>query len=278
MRKKHLFGILSLCLSIVGLASCVKEEDDFLDGETENTTIVKGKIVTTDGEPLPNITVKVDYNEGKWLQYSKTRHKAEGQTDKNGIYKLEFYVKDDEMEKETDSESGVNRDFYLIVDMHSLDPKQYILPSDMSSIFGADSPVAQPNPDVPPTIEAAFFPAPVRDTTYTENFYVPRKRYIKVTLKGFVPQQKNNFSVCTYFPWGGESDREDKMIDTPYDIQHCAVDVYVATSAEQTFEVPFALNENNIIKVSKLKEGIYSEEDIPVYVTKDTPAELVYEY
>lgn len=143
MRKKHLVGILLLCLCTIGFTSCVKEEDDFLDEETENTTIIKGKIVTTDGEPLPNITVKVDYNEGKWLQYSKTRHKAEGQTDKNGSYKLEFYVKDDEMEKESDNESGVNRDFYLIVDMHSLDLKQYILPSDMSSIFEAESPAPQ---------------------------------------------------------------------------------------------------------------------------------------
>lgn len=277
MEKRNLFRILLLCLCIINLTSCEKEEDDFLKEGTENTTIVKGKIVTTDGQALPGITVKVDYHEGIGFHYSLLRHKAEVKTDKNGNYKLEFYIKDDEMEEEEDS--PVSKYFRLTVDMQQLDPKQYILPFDMVSVSGPDSPVAHLDPTIPATTGGSFDPAPQRDTTYTENFYIPRKRYIPVTLKGLDPQKEtNSFGVVTGFPWGGESDEANKLIDTPYSISFCAGNVYVATSAEQTLEVPFALNENNIIRIVKSKDGAYTTEDIPVYVTKDTPEKLVYEY
>lgn len=46
-----------------------------------------------------------------------------------------------------------------------------------------------------------------RSKTYTENLYIPQKRYIQVTLKGFVPQQQegyyDHFEVDVAFPDGG---------------------------------------------------------------------------
>ncbi|MDR2968654.1 MAG: DUF4198 domain-containing protein [Tannerellaceae bacterium] len=90
-KTKNLFGILLLFLCTISLASCQKEEWDIEKIETKESTVLEGMVITSDGMPLANVEVKVDYSEDKWLAYNKTRHKAETKTDKNGKYRLFFY-------------------------------------------------------------------------------------------------------------------------------------------------------------------------------------------
>lgn len=273
MNTKNLFGIILFFLCTINLVSCEKEEDDFLSKDTENSTVISGTVHTKDELPLSGVNIKIDYYEGAWLQYSLLRHKAITKTDKNGNYKLEFYVRDDELQRD----ENLYKYFNIVVNMNNLDPKQYILPNDMTSIMiSPDPPIAKPATNEAPIISYHF--SVERNKTYTQDFYIPQKRYVQITLKGFTPKQNNAyFEVHSFFPWGEESD-EKQMIDSKYRTRQSGFDLNVASSEEQTFEVPFALNENNIVRLTKRKNGILDSEDHKIFVTKDSPKSLTYEY
>ncbi|MDP4276907.1 MAG: hypothetical protein Q8914_04655 [Bacteroidota bacterium] len=120
---------------------------------------------------------------------------------------------------------------------------------------------------------------PKRDTAYIENIYIPKKRYINVTLKGLNPQQSgSHFEAISYFAWGAEYEGNNKLIDTNYGIYRSGTDRYVAKTEKQTFKMPFALNENNVVIISKLKNGVATRDTCKVYVTKDSPQRLTFEY
>lgn len=261
-------------LCIISFASCQKEEDDLILKEIENATVIQGTVLTAEGKPLAGIDLSLDYNESAWLSYTKVRHKAKAKTDKNGHYKLLFYVQDDELKKV----ESLFEMFYLKVDLQSLDAKQYMLPADMSSIIASVEPlVVKPNPDEPPLLSYTI--QPQRDTTYMQDFYIPQKRILRVTLKGFTPElEEAYFEVSNHFPWGGSSDQKDKMIDTKYEVGNSAYQLYISTSKEQTFEIPFALNEQNTIQLMRNKNGEYTRELYPIFVTKDSPQSLTFEY
>lgn len=274
MRKTGLFLIDFILMGIM-ITSCVKEEDDFIKPYTADKTVIAGNTITSDGEAIPGIKLKVDYVEGAWLQYSKTRHKAHVQSGKDGSYKMEFYVKDDEIEPASYEPDNKNQDYQFIVDLSSLDPQQYILPKDMISQIDASGNVTEA--DVPATYICLIHPK--RDTAYIDNIYIPKKKYINVTLKGLNPQLIGSyFEATTYFPWGTECEKHNKLIDTKYNICSSGTDLYVAKTEEQTFKMPFALNENNVMIISKLKNGVATRDTCKVYVTKDSPQSLTFEY
>lgn len=270
-------GLLLINLIFMGImiTSCIREEDDFIKPSTANKTVITGKAITADGEAMPGITFKIDYVESAWLQYSTTRHKAHVQSGKDGDYKMEFYIKNDELTPTSDEPKNKNQEYQFIVDLSSLDPQQYILPKNMISQSDASGNVTEA--DVPATYTFSILPK--RDTTYIENIYIPKKRYINVTLKGLNPQQSgSHFEATTYFPWGAESEESNKLIDTKYNICRSAINLYVAKTEEQTFKMPFALNENNVVIISKLKNGVATSDTCKVYVTKDSPQSLMFEY
>lgn len=281
MRVKNLFGIFLFFLPVISLVSCTKEEWDLEKEETEHSTVIEGTILTSGGMPLADINVKVDYSENKWLQYAKTRHKGETKTDKNGKYRLHFQIKDDEQETDKDKEFGVFKSYSLIYDLKNLNPKEYILPGDMIAIItSVDPPIAEPAEDIQPEIRyGCTFK---RSNTYTNNLYIPRKRYIQVTLKGFVPQQQNDsfdyFKAYSSFPYGGES-TEYIFPGTNYKKEEVSDYMFTLYSVEEkTFEIPFALNENNIITLLRKKDGVHSTETYQLFVTEDNPKSLTYEY
>lgn len=279
MRTKNLVGMLLLFLCIVSLSSCQKEEWDIEPGETEQSTVVEGTVITSNGIPLADVEVKVDYSESKWLAYGKTLHKAETKTDKDGKYRLFFLVKDDELETEKDREAGVSKSYSLIFDMKSLDTKNFIIPSDMmSTIISIDPPEAEPAKEVDTKINY-FCSSFERKKTYTQNLYIPQKRYIKVTLKKFILQQGDYFEVCSAFPYGGESVTDHLFPNTNYGYGRVENYLFALYDAkEQAYQVPCALNENNIITLIRKKNGIYTTEEHQLFVTKDTPESLTFEY
>lgn len=279
MKTKNRSGILLLFLCIISLASCQKEERDIELHETEQSTIVEGTVITSGGIPLADVEVKVDYSEAKWLSYSKTRHKAETTTDKNGKYRLFFEVKDDELETEEDKKVGVAQAYSLIFNMEHLDTKKYIMPSDMMPIItSVDPPIAKPAEKVDTKIDyhyASF----ERKETYMQNLYIPQKRYVQVTLKGFIPHQGDYFEVCSAFPYGGESVTDNLFPNTNYGYGRVENYLFALYDAEErTYQVPCALNENNILTLIRKKNGTYSTEEHQLFVTNDTPESLTFEY
>jgi hypothetical protein len=279
MKTKNIFGILLLVLCAISLASCQKEEFDIETIETKESTVVEGAIVTSNGIPLANVEVKVDYFKDKWPAYSKIRHKAETKTDKNGKYRLFFLVKDDELETEKDRETGVSKSYSLTFDIKNINTKEYIIPSDMMSVItSVDPPKATPAEEVDTKI-GYFYSSFERKKTYTQNLYIPQKRYIQVTLKGFIPQPGDYFEVCSAFPYGRESVTNHLFPNTNYGYERVGNYVFALYDAEeQTYLVPCALNENNIITLIRKKNGEYSTEEHQLFVTKDTPKDLTFDY
>lgn len=278
MKTKNLFRVLSLLLCAINFVSCQKEEWDVDSRETEQSTVVEGVVVTSGSVPLANVKIRVDYSENKWLAYAKTRHKAEATTDKNGKYRLFFSIKDDELETEKDKELGVSKNYLLIFDMERLNSKEYIMPSDMvSTVISVDPPIAHPAEKVNTRID--YYGSFERKKTYEQNLYIPQKRFIQVTLKGFVPQPGDYFEVCNAFPYGGESVTDHLFPNTNYG--YAKVDNFLFAlydAQERTYQVPCALNENNIITINRKKNGVYSQEEHQLFVTKDSPQSLTFEY
>lgn len=279
VKMKNIFGLFLLFLYLISFTSCQKEEVDFESVETEESTVVEGQIITSNGMPLANVDVMVDYFEGKWLAYSKTRHKAETKTDKDGKYRLFFLVKDDELETEKDKETDISKSYSLTFDLKSLNSKDYILPSDMQSvIISVDPPKSTPAEEVNTKINY-YYSSFERKKTYTQHLYIPQKRDIQVTLKGFVPKPGDYFEVCSAFPYGGESVTDHLFPNTNYG--YGRVDNYrfaLYDAEERTYQVPCALNENNIITLIRKKNGEYTTEEHQLFVTQDTPESLTFDY
>ena len=275
MERKHLFATLLLLLCIISFVSCVKEEDDTRTTCTSGCTVIMGRILTSENQPLPGINFEVNYKKTTGIHYILTRKKAVTESDKDGFYDMRFHLKDDELLQDESY-----RTFEMNINLERLDPELYILPKDMiSHIDASTDPPTTTAADVAPEITASM--RLKRDTVYDVNCYVPQKKYIKVTLKGFKPQQKGDcFEVCTLFPWGfEENDWNDKMLDTKYGIGGSGWDRFKASTEDQTFtEVPFALNDSNIVRIIKVKNGVAMPEDHKIYVSGDSPTNLTYEY
>ena len=281
MKTKNLIGILLLILCTISVVSCLKKELDFEPEETEQSTIVEGTVITSGGLPIDGVKVKLDYREDMWLAYNKIRRKAETTTDKNGKYRLFFSIRDSEQETERDKVSGITKAYLLNFDMKHLDSKEYIMPSDMEKhIISINPPIAKLPDDITTDIEFYHTSSSFESAkTYMQNLYIPKKRYIQVTLTGFIPQQEDYFDVRSEFPYGGEFYANRYFPNTNYGYGIVGDYLFVLHDAqERTYQVPFALNENNIITIIRKKDGVSSREEHQLFVTKDTPESLTFEY
>ena len=107
-----------LLLSFITI-SCDREDDELIPQPTETSTTITGYIKTPDGIPLANIPVSFDYIV-KGVFGSTVIHKAKGNTDKSGFYKIFF---------ETDETPGMGlHDRYSFsVDLSVLPTDKYII-------------------------------------------------------------------------------------------------------------------------------------------------------
>lgn len=251
-----------LILSILfAFMSCEKEEDETDIVCTSGCTTISGYIVTTDNVPLIGVKIQLKYIE-QALGYYHSLLKREATTDANGFYSMSFNVKDDEVEK---FEGYLSSYFELQADFNSLDPDNYFLPEQVSETnvsYSLNSIISLKN-----------------NTKYTESLYIPTKDYITVTLKNFQPAKAgDHFEVQTFFPWGAKSDKK-KMLNTEYGINFSGYDLFVAQSENQTFRnVPVALNDTNIVRIVKVKNGVAIPEEHKLFVPKDNNIELSFEY
>lgn len=262
---------------MLSLNSCQKEETDFIEQETKESTVIEGTILTSGGVPLEGIPVKVDYEETRWPVYANTRHKAQTKTDKNGKYRLYFSIKNEEQKEDP----GVYKLFNLSYDLSSLKSGNYMLPADFTAVVtSVNPPRAEPKRDEPAIVSTPLNLE--RSTTYTQNLYIPQKRLLKVTLKGFVPQQVNGsydrFEVTSTFPYGMEETGYNAFPNTKYGRRTVGELFTIYDKSEQTFDVPVALNETNIITLIRKKNGNYYTEEHSMFVTATTPESLTFDY
>lgn len=248
--------------ALFALMGCEKEDDDSDKECTPGYTTISGHVVTSDNTPLKGVELQLKYVESRWLASYHSWLKREATTDANGSYSMSFNIKDDEMESFDGQSSSY---FELQIDFSNLDPDKYFLPEQISETDTSYS--------YNPIISLK------QDMVYDASFYIPRKDYITVTLKNYKPLQTNDrFEVQTFFPWGTKSD-EKKMLNTEYGINFSGYDLFVAKSENQTFiNVPVALNDTNIVRIVKVKNGVAIPEDHKLFVPKDNHIELSFEY
>ncbi len=236
-------------LSFFIFQSCEKD-DTALECQTDCTT-VQGQIVTAKGEPLPNIPVAFDY------QYilgigSKVRRIKKITTDKNGNYKMQFFVKDEEL---TGDAGGY---FELVIDYSNLDSEVYISTDSYYSL--------------------AVGQISNRDTTITLDFYNPKKAYITVNLNSFNPStEDDSFIIRSFYPTGRKIG-QNSLLDTEYQI---AQGTEVKANSVNTISdsVLVALEDINRIGVNRRKNGVELEtEYYTIYVDKNNEIELNYSY
>ena len=255
-------SLLLLILSITFLG-CQKEDDDTDIPLTSGYTTINGNFITSDDAPLKGIELQLKYVETA-LGYSHSWLKRETTTDANGSYSISFNIKDDEVEVFEGQSSSY---FELQIDLNSLNPDNYFLPESISETDTSYS--------YNPIISLK------KDTTYNVTFYIPTKDYITVNLNNFKPAlDGDHFEVQTFFPWGAKSENENesKLLNTKYGISSSGYDNFVAKNENQTYSVPVARNDTNIVRIIKIKNGIASPEDYKIFIPENNNIELTYEY
>lgn len=269
IRRKHLMRLVSasLVLMALALASCEMEEKDLVPHGSHHLSYVEGVAQTSKGEPLVSLPVKLYYKEGN-LFFSKTRLKAEGRTDKTGRYCLHFAVREDERESILFSwdkghlpgyytieieTKGLGRDYIMRDEYPGHPPKGY-------SSWMADVPWVDGD-----------------SKTYRLDFFLPKKRLVKVVLKGFEPEQQGDrFTFWYQLPAGFT-----KLPKLPYrPLTHIGDELgkQGATDGEKIFEVYCALDQVNTFKFERVKAGVMTHTEHQLLITADSPEELVFVY
>ena len=268
MNVNNLGKIVLLALFLLGWTGCQKEEWDILEEETPESTVFQGKVTTVDGRPLVGVVVRMDYQESAWLSYSKTRHKAEATTARDGSYRLRFQVKEDEREDTANVE--ISKLYSLSFDLGALSPETYILPADLRDAASSSVVYTLPTPE----------PASV----HTHDMYIPRKRVLRVRLKDFAPQREDDYiRFANSFPYGMEDWGPDNLshvhgraltnkLDEPYELRG------LSAERERVFEVPFSWNDTNVFWIERMKDGVYTVTEDSLFVTDDAPEELTFDY
>lgn len=254
----NFFWLMACVLCIV---SC-DEENDFISGPTTSSTMMSGMARTADGVPLAGVKVSLDYKESAWLGQQTTRHKAEGVTDNDGNYRLYFELRDDEL-RDNGNDASVARNFYLTFDLSSLPEGKYIMPKDIKSDNNGQKLYFY--------YDNSHFE---RGKYYIHSLYVPRKRWIDVTVVSDGKIDANDkFVVSNLINYGG-----DKLpFNSYYRDGRVLMDnpVTMTSDIEQTFRVPCALNDSNMIYIGCMKGGVGSYDAVTpvkkVFVTESEP-------
>ena len=260
--------LLALPVVMLLLASCHSEEDDFIDRPNPKSLIIKGVAKTPDGQPIPNIEIKLDYMIIYNPYSSKVYHKAKATTDKDGNYIMFFNLNDKELKSLTTDSAGVATWYSLqmTLDLSKLDDKVYLLPTDITAVH--------------PLSEKKLFywdyivPGRLQQgQVYEQNIFIPRKQLAKVRIEtnGTI-NEKDSFAICNKVRYGIESqipngfngERGYLMFYQP---------VKLKNTHSQTVEISCAVEQNSKLSLYRLPYGEFnyeeysSEVEVPVMQT-----------
>ena len=266
--KKVLLYLLALPVVMLLLVSCHSEEDDFIDKPDPKSLIIKGVAKTPDGQPIPNIEIKLDYMIMHNLYSTKVYHKAKATTDKDGNYIMFFNLNDKEIKSlTTDSaEVGTWYSLQMTLDLSKLDDKVYLLPTDITAVH--------------PLSEKKLFywdyivPGRLQQgQVYEQNILIPRKQLAKVRIEtnGTI-NEKDSFAICNKVRYGIES-----QIPIGFNGERGYLNFYqpvkLKNTHSQTVEISCAVEQNSKLSLYRLPYGEFnyeeysSEVEVPVMQT-----------
>ena len=251
--KKVLLYLLALPIVMLLLASCHSEEDDFIDKPDPKSLIIKGVAKTPDGQPIPNIEIKLDYMIMHNLYSTKVYHKAKATTDKDGNYIMFFNLNDKELKSLTtySPEEGFVYHLQMTLDLSKLDDKVYLLPTDITAVR--------------PLSEKKLFywdyivPGRLQQgQVYEQNIFIPRKQLVKVRIEtnGAI-NEKDSFAICNKVRYGIESqipngfngERGYLMFYQPIKLKN---------THSQTVQISCAVEEDSKLSLYRLPDGEYN--------------------
>lgn len=252
---KNILKIFALLLIVT---SCSKTEDDTNNECTSNCTVFKGKFVTLNNEPVSKIKVSMKYVQSNELAYL-ARKIVNTESDQNGIFNKNFFIKDNELG------NFANGYFEVEIDDSNIDINKYIKTNNLISGNSTD-------------IGFAIYSIINRDTVIDKTFYIPKKAYIKVNLNNFVAQQAGDlFEVQTLYPFG-EKIGVNTFLNSEYSTGFSGYGNWTAKNLNNSLNVFVAEGEKNIIRINRIKNGIGSSQDFEVNVPQNNTIELTYDF
>jgi len=263
--KKVLLYLLALPVIMLLLASCHSEEDDFIDKPDPKSLIIKGVAKTPDGQPIPNIEIKLDYMIMYNLYSTKVYHKAKATTDKDGNYIMFFNLNDKELKSLTtySPEEGFVYHLQMTLDLSKLDDKVYLLPTDITAVR--------------PLSEKKLFywdyivPGRLQQgQVYEQNILIPRKQLAKVRIEtnGAI-NEKDSFAICNKV-WYGMENQIPEDFNQARGYLNFYQPVKLKNTHSQTVEISCAVEENSKLSLYRLPDGesnykeYSSEVEVPV--------------
>lgn len=245
-----------LLFTLVTFYGCFQTEDDTNNNCTSNCTILKGRIITTDNQGISGVNLTFKYFKGAELS-SSTRKISDINSDGNGYFYDEFYLKDNEIAEDSYG------NFIFGINENSLNLRDDIITPNLVNIF----------------LERYVY-INHRDTVIEQTYYFPKKTYVVVNLNNFIPiQQNDRFEIQAMFPYGYENPEPDELNDILETIYlPTNGKFYRADEINNSLNVIVAQNEKNIIKVYKRKNGVYTYEQIVIDVNSSSPNEITIEY
>ena len=266
--KKVLLYLLALPVVMLLLASCHSEEDDFIDKPDPKSLIIKGVAKTPDGQPIPNIEIKLDYMIMYNHYSTKVYHKAKATTDKDGDYIMFFNLNDKEIKSlTTDSaEVGTDCSLQMTLDLSKLDDKVYLLPTDITAVHPlSEKKLFYWDYIVPGRLQ--------KGQVYEQNILIPRKQLAKVRIEtnGTI-NEKDSFAICNKVRYGIESQILDGVNGERGYLMFYQP-VKLKNTHSQTVEISCAVDENSKLSLYRRPYGEYiyeeysSEVEVPVMQT-----------
>ncbi len=257
--------LLALPIVMLLLASCHSEEDDFIDKPDPKSLIIKGVAKTPDGQPIPNIEIKLDYMIMHNLYSTKVYHKAKATTDKDGNYIMFFNLNDKELKSLTtySPEEGFVYHLQMTLDLSKLDDKVYLLPTDITAVRPlSEKKLFYWDYNMPGRLQ--------QGQVYEQNILIPRKQLVKVRIEtnGAI-NEKDSFAICNKVRYGIESqipngfngERGYLMFYQPIKLKN---------THSQTVQISCAAEEDSKLSLFRLPDGEFnykeysSEVEVPV--------------
>lgn len=263
--KKVLLYLLALPIVMLLLASCHSEEDNFIDKPNPKSLIIKGVAKTPDGQPIPNIELKLDYTIMSALYSTKVYHKAKATTDKDGNYIMFFNLNDKELKSLTtySPEEGFVYNLQMTLDLSKLDDKVYLLPTDITAV--------RPLSEKKLFYDDYRMPGRLQQgQVYEQNILISRKQLVKVRIEtnGAI-NEKDSFAICNKVRYGIES-----QIPNGFNVERGYLMFYqpikLKNTHSQTVQISCAAEENSKLGLYRLPDGesnykeYSSEVEVPV--------------
>lgn len=250
--------IYFIIITIFVLFSCEKVEDDSNEVCYENCTSLSGKVYTQSNTPIKNVEMKFKFQKTDPENYNLTltRVLSKVRTNNLGEYSMNFYLKDEELGEWVGS-------FTLNADKNTIP----------SSVFYEDY----------FNLYDDMYNIQTRDIAIQRNLYIPTLKRVKIKLNSFNgPATEDYFRVLVEVPCGYDRNIVDLETGNNHEYATMGLNKYQLSNynnlSSKTFEIPLALNETNFIVLGRMKNNVYSEERIPIFITSATNQTLEYNY